>query len=222
MPDTKPVLKVFGLPTMPREKLVALHTELAAAAVSLKKLDLKGEEDLLILFPTVQSISSEILIEYRDPEVYWRHNGEFAELASKLGNVVKRHVPDASFIQCQVVSADYDGRGEWTSDLSTTRKEVEAIHAAATELLPQFLKAAREKCYCEDNAADHKGACSYHNVLAQYQWAVDQGNVVLATEDQKEFQGLADTYVANSKRNSNLLEELKKKLGWNEQSKQAA
>ena len=46
----KPVLKVFGLPTIGEEELIALHKDLVAAAMSIKGLKFKGEDDLLIFF----------------------------------------------------------------------------------------------------------------------------------------------------------------------------
>jgi len=220
----KPVLKVWCLPSMSEEALNALHKDLVAASVSVEKLNLKGEEDLIVLFPADQmqyGLGSVVLLEYSDPEAYWKRYGVFEQLASNLGNAAKRHLPNAKFIQCLAATLDSRTRGEWTSEQYTTREEVEKIHAAAIKLFPHFKQEASKHCYCEANAIDFKGACSHHNVLAQYKWAVDQGRVVLDTKGPVEFQELADVYVAACK-DPTWFKAIYDELGWSEKPSEAA
>ena len=209
----KPAIKVWCLPTLPEETLNRLHEDIVAAAVSVKKLELKDEGDLFVLCPADMmqyGLGIEILIEYNDTVIGWRRNGdELDELAAKLGNAVKKHIPTA-FIQCQVNRGT--GQHFWTSEQATSREEVERIHAAAVKLLPSFKEIARKECYCESNAVDFKGACHHHCELAVYEHVVEQGALVLGTQDPEEFQSLADVYVADCRRFS--CAELHYELGW--------
>jgi hypothetical protein len=197
MATRKPVLRVWCLPALPEDKYVALHKDLVAAAVSIKGLELKKEEDIITLFPAdlmKHGLGAEILVEYDDIADYWERREELQQLASKLGNVVKKHFPKA-YVQCETRSGDGKTRMHWTSRQATTRKEVDKIRKAAEKLLPEFITKASKECYCEANAMDHKGACGHHNVLGAYRWAVEEGAKILAIEDDEDFQTEADVYV---------------------------
>lgn len=196
----KPVLKVWCLPVLPEEKLVILHKDLVAAAASVKQLGLNNNEnDLIVLFPADMmryGLGSEILIEYNDVVDHWRRDSlELARLAAKLGNVVK-HIPNA-FVQSEVVTGDRRYRHHWTSEQPGTREEVDRVCAAYEGKLPNLWKQARENCYCEMNAADHKGPCNYCNHAATYEHIAKEGRRILAITELAEFQAAADVYVAN-------------------------
>jgi hypothetical protein len=211
----KPVLRVWCLPVMPEDKLVQLHKDLVAAAVSIQGLNLKGEEDLITLFPAdlmKHGLGSEIYVEYDHTEVYWKCHDKLPQLASKLGNVVKRHLPTA-FVQCEACSEDGRFRAHWTCKQTTTREEVERVQAAARKLLPRFQQIAGNECYCAANNIDFKGPCHHHYTLAAYEYVVKEGARVLALVDPADFQAAADLYVERC-REATYYDDLHKELGW--------
>jgi hypothetical protein len=174
-----------------------------AATMSIKELKLKDENDLLVFFPADQmryGLGSEILVEYKDIADHWARSGKFLVLlAAGLGNVVKRHIPDA-FIQCEVTTSDGAYRHCWTSEQSGTREEVERICTATEKKLPRLIKEAEDNCYCETNAADHRGACHHCNNVATHNHIVKEGQRILAILDPDEFQAEADIYVTHARK----------------------
>jgi hypothetical protein len=194
-------LKVWGLPVLSEEEIIALHTDLVAAAMSIEGLKFKGEDDLFIFFSAdlmKYGLGSEILIEYKDVADHWARGAKtLVLLATKLGNVAKKHFPRA-FVQSEVTTVDGESRHYWTSEQSGTREEVERIRTAAEEKLPRLIKEAEDDCYCEANAADHKGACHHCNNVATHNHIVKEGQRILAITDPGEFQAEADVYVAHA------------------------
>lgn len=215
MSNRKPVLKVWCLPSLSEESIKTLHAELVGAAVSVNKLGLKDERDVIVLFPDDKmeyGLGSEILAEYADVEADWKNRSEREQLAAKIGNVLKKHFP-AAFVQCEVSCITGKVMTDWTSKQSATRTEVELIQATATKLLPAFAEAARENCCCEANAIDHKGPCGRHNKLAAYEWAVREGLKIIALKDGAEFQAATDIYVREIKE-ENPYAQIRQELGW--------
>ncbi len=193
----KPVLKLWCLPQIPEDNLVALHKDLVAAAVSVKELKLKSERDLIVLFPSdmmKHGLGSELLVEYEHSN---EASGEdFDILAAKLGNAVKRHRPQA-FIQVNVRPGqpDYE-QHSWTSKLSGTPKLIEKVISVAERKQPSLDQMVREKCHCQDNAIDHKGPCGYCNDAGFNRLVITEGKRIMRLTEPAEFQAAADVYVA--------------------------
>lgn len=197
----KPVLKVFGLPTMREEELIALHKDLVAAAMSIKGLKFKGEDDLLIFFLADQmkyGLGSEILVEYKDSVDHWARSAkDLVLLATKLGYTIMKRASNA-FIQSEVTTSDGTYRHRWTSKQSGTREEVERICTAAEKNLPGLIKEVQNNCYCETNAADHKGVCHHCNNVVTHNHIIQEGRRILAITEPSEFQAEADVYVVHA------------------------
>lgn len=192
----KPVLKAWCLPKLPENRLVALHKALVAAVVSVKGLKVKGEQDLVVLFPTDMmqyGLGAEILAEYQhtDDEL----DDELDTLAAKLGNVLRRDFPKACIqVEVRPGVADYEQHC-WNSESVSSRKQVEKIVAAGERRQPKLDHAVEKHCHCEANAADHKGPCGYCNEAGANRRMVQAGKKVLATKDPAEFQVAADVFV---------------------------
>lgn len=197
----KPVLKVFGLPIMLEDQMIELHANLVAAAVSIKEFGLKDERGLIIVFSADSmkyGLGSEILIEYKDLADHWMRSGKLLVLlAAKLGGVMQRRFPSA-FVQSEVTTGDGQHRYHWTSEQGGTREEVDRICVAFQRDLPKLEKEMKQECYCETNAADHKGPCHYCNRVATHIHIIKEGMRILAIMDPVEFQAEADVYVIHA------------------------
>ncbi len=199
----KPIIWVWCLPRLSEEELQRLHSDLVAAVVSVGVLGIEKEADLIVLFPPdimSYGLGTEILVEY--VERTYHIMAVLKNLAAKLGNVIRKHFPEA-FVQSTATSFDssYSTRSFtvcWVSTESADRGDVEQVLAVAREKLPELEEKVKKGCYCAANAGDHKGTCGYCNTLGFYRHVIKDGERILGIEDPAEFQAAADVYVAEN------------------------
>ena len=88
----KLVTKVWCLPKEPEEKLQALHRKIVQAVVTgVPNLHLKGEQDMIVLFPTdamSYGLGSDILVEISNAT-------SLELLAEKVGELIEKEYPRA-------------------------------------------------------------------------------------------------------------------------------
>jgi len=113
-----PVIKVWCLPAdFSEDQLRQLHQAIVQAVISVKELGLKGEEDMVTLFPKdmmAYGLGTEIVIEvtelWKKPE---RTDEVRARLARDLGGTLKVVFPEAR-VMCYITPFDHL-QGFWVS-----------------------------------------------------------------------------------------------------------
>ncbi len=98
-----PVIKVWCLPArLSQKKLLELHNELVMAATQVEGLGVRGEEDMVNLFPSdrmTYGLGSEIVVEVTGLFDFSKLDGRVAvSLTLYLGRAVKSLFPKAGVI----------------------------------------------------------------------------------------------------------------------------
>lgn len=114
-----PVIKLWCLPNdLDEERLRELHKAVVAAVVGVKELGLRGEQDMITLFPPDMmkyGLGTEIIIEvgelFGKPE---RTEEVRGRLAQSLGETVKSLFPDAKVV-CKLDPPFDPKQGYWVS-----------------------------------------------------------------------------------------------------------
>jgi hypothetical protein len=110
-----PVVKVWCLPKLSQKKLEYLFVEIVRAVKKFPELNVKGERDMVVLFPTdamKYGLGSEIIVEvtglFVKPELT---DGVRQRLAQALGITIKGLFPKA-MVECFVYPFD-PAQGFW-------------------------------------------------------------------------------------------------------------
>lgn len=212
-----PVIKVWRLPKLSNKGLEMLYNEIHRTMQGLTAFKIRIEDDLIVLFPddrAPRTAETKVLVEFEDVLDRWMRNQSLLQnLAAALGNAVLKHTQDSA-VQVNVSAGDADISASWSSSQIVTREDVRKVYDVAQALLPQMQRTATEKCYCESNALDHKGACVHHNYLAAYEHVVTEGGRILTITDAEEFQPPADVLIANVRKFDATFDLLHSRMNW--------
>lgn len=115
----KPVIKVWCLPKMTEDQLRQLHAEIVAAAMKVRGLDLRDENDLVCLFPSdmmTYGLGEEIIIDVTFVRYPQTANAMMRQqqLAQALGEMMHKMFPKA-YIECHIHLFDA-GNGFWSTN----------------------------------------------------------------------------------------------------------
>jgi len=114
------IIKVWCLPVQSEEDFRNLHNKLVNALVGMKKLNLKGEKDMIVLFPAdlmKYGLGEVIIVEVFgfDKELLIVENDVSQQVAEELGLAVSALYPEAD-VMCSVYNNFDPMFGYWTSE----------------------------------------------------------------------------------------------------------